>query len=427
MNQNVTRCADKIKKVLSEDRINPIAEETGFNKRLRKLTPVRAIWAFVTGMGSGRIDTISDIVRLFGDLTGESMQYKPFHDRLSHNGFPEFFRQTLSSFMTGLSEPMLQSKSPYLKKFDDILMQDGSSFAVNDDLADHFPGRFTKVSPAAIEVHCTYSLYEGQAIAIGIAPDKESERDFLPDPKELKGKLLLGDRGYTSYKYTSLVKEEGGDFIGRMKDKKANPKIIKCYRGFCHKKGLEGKTLKEIDLPKCNVDLLIEGKDPNGKVHRVRLVLFYVKKKDCHIYLITTLSHEVFPPNIVASLYRLRWQVELFFKECKSYTNLQKFRTKNPHIVEGLVWASLLAVLIRRFLLYSAFRDTKTMAAPFIAAALSWTFFRELGKIGVDSFKGLTKTLTTTLKFLRDYAGRTNPRRIDTFDLLYIEPLLCYA
>ena len=36
-----------------------------------------------------------------------------------------------------------------LRRFDDILLQDGSSFAVLDELKDTFPGRFTKVSPAA--------------------------------------------------------------------------------------------------------------------------------------------------------------------------------------------------------------------------------------------------------------------------------------
>ena len=38
----------------------------------------------------------------------------------------------------------------------------------------------SKVSPAASEVHCTYRLYEGQTVAISVAPDSEAERHYLP-------------------------------------------------------------------------------------------------------------------------------------------------------------------------------------------------------------------------------------------------------
>ena len=219
------------------------------------------------------------------------------------------------------------------------------------------------------------------------------------------------------------MKAAAGDFIGRTKDKNFNPTIRKCFRGFSQKKTLEGKRLKDLVLPKSNVDLLVEGKDRHGKVHQLRLVLFYVARKDAHIYLSTSLSPREFPPSIVASLYRLRWQIELLFKECKSYTKLQKFMTKDRYIVEGLIWASLLAVLIRRFLLHSAFQGTGRRVAPFIAAALSWTFFLSLAKTAVRGFVQLVGTLGSILEHLRHTAERTNRHRTSTFDLLDICPI----
>ena len=50
----------------------------------------------------------------------------------------------------------------------------------------------------------------------------------------------------------------------------------------------------------------------------------------------------------VTMLYRVRWQVELLFKELKSHNNLKKFNTKKRPIVEGLIWASLLTLIIKR-------------------------------------------------------------------------------
>ena len=426
LSRNVTDCATKMRRFLSEEVLNTVGKRTEFSQRMRKLTPARAVWTFVTGLASGTANTLADFVRLFGDLTGETIAYKPFHDRLSNPTFPDLMRTTLASLMSQLTVPILQGKSRNLKRFSDILVQDGSSFALNDGLSEIYPGRFTKVSPAAVEVHCTYSLYKGQATEFGVAPDKDPERTYLPKPDSLRGKLILFDRGYTCYEYGSAVKAAGGDFIGRVKDKNFNPTILKCFRGFSDKRGLVGKKLKDLVLPKSNVDLLIEGKDTHGKAHQLRLVLFYVARKDIHIYLLTSLSPLEFPPSIVASLYRLRWQVELFFKECKSYTKLQKFMTKDHCIVEGLIWASLLAVLIRRFLLHSAFRRTGKRVAPFIAAAMSWTFFLSLAKTAVRGFLQLIETIGPILERLRCTAERTNRHRESTFDLLDICPTGSY-
>ena len=257
---------------------------------------------------------------------------------------------------------------------------------------------------------------------MAVAPDSETERDFLPEPEEVSGKLILGDKGYTSYEYPARVKAAGGDFLGRMSHKAFNPKILKCYRGPFKHCTMDGMKLRDLELPKSNVDLLIEGKG-----HRLRLVIFYVRRKDVHVYLLTTLCHRAFPPSIVAALYRLRWQVELFFKECKSFTNLRKFQTKDPHIVEGLVWASMLAVLVRRFLLYSAFRNTGKHAAPFVAADLSWTFFRDVGRACISRPRSLVAMLKQVLLLLRSTAERTNPQTKNAFETVDIDPVISYG
>ena len=56
----------------------------------------------------------------------------------------------------------------------------------------------------------------------------------------------------------------------------------------------------------------------------------------------------------VAKAYRLRWQVELLFKEWKSYANLHAFDTQNAAIVEGLIWAAISATALKRFLANTA-------------------------------------------------------------------------
>lgn len=67
-----------------------------------------------------------------------------------------------------------------LRRFDDILLHDGSSFALVDDLTDTVPRRLPMVSPAAVEVHATMSLLHDQATWVHLTPDTDGERQCLP-------------------------------------------------------------------------------------------------------------------------------------------------------------------------------------------------------------------------------------------------------
>ena len=66
-----------------------------------------------------------------------------------------------------------------------------------------------------MEVHATYSGCADEIRAVQIAPDREAERPFLPDPATL-GCLLLADRGYPSVPYFEAVQAHGGAFLVRL-------------------------------------------------------------------------------------------------------------------------------------------------------------------------------------------------------------------
>ena len=128
--------------------------------------------------------------------------------------------------------------------------------------------------------------------------------------------------------------------------------------------------------------------------------------------LMTNLSREDFADHDVLAAYRLRWQVELYFKELKSYANLHAFSTRKPHIAEGLIWASLCVAFLKRFFAHSCQQATartaiSTRRVAMCAHVFLGTFFRCLRA----GFHNLRAVLLEAFRFLAVNARRSNPAR----------------
>jgi len=71
----------------------------------------------------------------------------------------------------------------------------------------------------------------------------------------------------------------------------------------------------------------------------LRLVAIRDKQGGYHLYL-TNIPPEKLAATDIRSVYASRWQIELLFKEWKSYANLHAFDTGKSEIAEPLLPAS---------------------------------------------------------------------------------------
>lgn len=341
-------------RALSIDDVNQVGRETGQSKRLRTITPHRLFLSTIAGLAGGKVESIADLLREFNYQNDVTVAYKAFYNRLAHPGFAAFMRQMFVRFVEQLSVQTLAPEGhTAVSKFKDIVIQDGSSFALKKTLSAAFPGRFTTVEPAAVEIHATYSGFFDEVGAVQIAPDKEAERQFLPAAATLAGCLLLADRGYPGVDYFEAVDKEQGAFIVRL-SRSHDPWVRAAWVD-----GRRVQLQKPLRLSvfiaqhaQHRMDLDVEYE--RGK----RIVGFRVVvlpgNETTMTRLCTNLSRTPFSLDLVARLYRFRWQIELLFKEWKSYANLHKFDTANEHIAAGLIWASLCAAVLKRFLAHAA-------------------------------------------------------------------------
>ena len=391
--------------------VDQIGRDTGQSERLRTITPCRLFLSIVPALASGKVESLADLLREFNHQNDVAVAYKAFYNRLARSSFVTFMRQMAARLIEHLT---IQTLAPVghtaVARFKDIVIQDGSSFALKDKLRDVFPGRFTTNKPAAVEIHATYSGFSDEASVIEVAADAKEERQFLPEPSALKDKLLLADRGYPSVDYFEAVRAQGGSFIMR---------LTRSYNPWVHAAWIDGERVPLEEPVRLSsfvaqqagrhMDLDVEfprgkGKDSVG----FRVVVLPGNKTTT--WLCTNLPRTPFSLDLVGRLYRFRWQIELLFKEWKSYANLHKFDTANEHIAEGLIWASLCAAILKRFLAHAAQRvggkpiSTRrvAMCAGHILDALVAALLASLS---------IAAALRDGLAFLVANAQRSNPKR----------------
>jgi hypothetical protein len=397
------------------------AKETGFVRRVRKLMPYALVLALVSCLGCGKADWLADIHRAHNKLTKSKIEYKPFHNQLRKPGFAKWLRALLETAVLKLTMPILEAvPASKLCAFEDILIHDGSSFAVKASLRKTFAGRFKKVSPAAVELHVTMSGLENTPHVIQLAADKESERHFLPEPESIAHRLLLGDRALQDKAYFIKVDGADGVFIIRG-TKNIKPTVLEARTEAGvrarHLRYLEGGRLSWHRLPRESVDLEIEWRDSKKKdlVYRGRLVVIYKpgrRNKKEYTYLHTNLKREDFTFEDVGNLYRFRWQIELMFKEWKSNSNLHAFDTGIEAIAEGLIWASLLVAVLKRSITHAAELVSKVELSTQRSARSAQHYLVEvISALYRNSKRALVSALEDAFEFLAANARRAHPKR----------------
>jgi len=411
---HANRFAMALRATLGLASVTARGRESRHCRRLRDVTPQRLVCALVEALGAGQVETIADILRTFNAQTGLRTRYKAFYNRLAQPEFPRFMQQIYRDILKNLSANILRPAADgKLAHFKDVVVQDGSSFAVHDALAQTFGGRFTTIRPAAVELHTFLIVFHDQVIEVAVAPDKEAERQFLPPAETLTGQLLLADRGYQSLAYWAAVQAANGFFLMRGTTD-LNPRIrtVRGRRGVLPR--FAGRRLQDVicALPRHRLDLDVEWDRPGGQTLRLRLVLIWTRPERAYTVLVTNVPRGILTARQVAELYRLRWQIELVFKEWKSYANLHAFTSANPAIVEGLIWASLCAAALKRALAHVAQRSRATIPiSTRIVAMCGAHILPPLLRSVLMGFWHLEALVHDILHYLWDNAARAHPQR----------------
>ena len=94
------------------------------------------------------------------------------------------------------------------------------------------------------------------------------------------------------------------------------------------------------------MDLDVEWPTFKGCIYR--LVVRWNGKKKKWVFIISNLDRAEFTLSEVLQVYRLRWQIELLFKEIKSYSGWHRFNTKSATLMFSMILLSFVVVTLSR-------------------------------------------------------------------------------
>jgi hypothetical protein len=180
-----------------------------------------------------------------------------------------------------------------------------------------------------------------------------------------KGSVVVMDRGYIDYEMFERWCAEGVFFVTRLKD-----------NAFCiateHRAVPEHSTILSDDL------IVFQAFQAGRKVvHTYRRVEVWLPDKEETLVLLT--NHLDFGPTTIASIYKERWQIELFFKALKQNLKVKTFVGTSSNAVHIQIWTALISMMLLKYL---QFRAKLAWSLSNLVALLRWNLFtyRDLWK-----------------------------------------------
>jgi len=407
---------DALANIFYDDKLNDIAKKTNFVQRSSSRIKGNE---FVQAMVMASIDPESTPLSGINDnLRGLSAQAKmtvsALRQRINSSEAQEYLKQvyqrTVETHLQPLSNDLNNTKDKSNKgalgHFKKVLIHDSSSCALHELLDKEFKGSGGAASKSQVKIDLIYDLKANSAEEIIITdirePDQGLSKRILKHVD--KGTLTIQDLGYFDVDTFSAVDDLEGYYLSRL------PGTTLVYLNNEDKQPVElGKLLQEMmnNGKLLDIEVYITHKKIKTRlvaypvpdeVFNKRLREYYKKNKkktptaewiarQRFTILITNVSNEIWSWDIVGTVYKIRWQIELIFKIWKSQISIHYLRgTKSERI-----WCLLYSRMIAAALIFTMYSGVASLISP-IECELSLVKFvnwlKRNGRFAIIIIKG---------------------------------------
>lgn len=337
------------------------AEESGMIRRHRKISGAGFVRTLVFGWLDDPKATIDDL----GDELGVSKQ--GLDQRLDPRAADCLWRVVQAALQrTFAARP---ETIPLLRRFRSVVVDDCTGLGLPAELARQFPGcggSDPEDGQAGLKLLIRLEATSGQFQAMEAAAGRDSERTLAERlPAMSPGDLHLADLGSFDLDDLAELSRQGVHWISRVPallnkrvDDDTTEELadwLKRRRGDRIDQPIRLGTRKQLDCRLVAVRLpeeLAERRlrDLKEKLRKKGRTISERQRVLCQwLVLITDLPADAFSIEEICVLYRVRWRVELLFKQWKSLAGLGRSRGHRAYRVLCETYAKLLGCLVQHW------------------------------------------------------------------------------
>jgi hypothetical protein len=378
MQQSTTHILSVFDDIFNEETCYQLAKQHQFIQRnSSKIRGHEFVKALVLPAQGSLEDSLNDICT-------RMRQFNPDADISAPALAQRINKTSAARFMKTIFEKILQSarekfekQDPslegLLKSFNNIFIQDSTIFEINKKLSRYFPGtkrggkKGGNSCKAQVKIDLIQNFATGKIEDVQIYEGKRPDQS-LSDKiiRKLKaGDLVLRDLGYFKIEVFKTIMSVGAFFISRF------PSHVKVYLNQEDSKSVSlGEYLNKHYKNQSMIDLTVWISDERMKVRLIayRMPKDVVKERlrktnksakemgrktskqklallEFSIF-ISNIPKDVIAGEMIGTIYRLRWEVELIFKRWKSQLKLDILEGICLHRIQCLLWSRLSLVII---------------------------------------------------------------------------------
>ena len=185
-----------------------------------------------------------------------------------------------------------------------------------------------------IKAHTLINADENVPQLVRYTSAARHDKLFLKEIKLPKGSIITFDKAYNYYKQYQRFTNKGIYFV------------------TCMKKNAMYESGKEFDIPDQadsgilkDEEIFLTYKDENEKKElKIRRIAYWDSNNSKLLIFIT--NNFKLEAEIIALIYKRRWQIELLFKQLKQNFPLKYFLGDNQNAIEIQIWVSMIANLL---------------------------------------------------------------------------------
>ena len=359
-------------KWLSKETMDKFAILTGYTQRSNaKITPFVFVFAMVYGMFG---DGASTFVTLASSIEKWFKVYitpQALFGRISKDKTVQFLKIALFEAMNHQLLSGLDNRYAIIFKFftGGVKLEDSTQFTLSEEMPKGFKGCGGSGSKSAVKLNFVYDITRNTVDSIDIESGCVPDQKFKNIKKFIRKKMLwIRDLGYFNTSDMVIINAIGAFFLSRFKRgvklfiNQSDTTSVEVL-SFLKKQTEGGKILDQdvyVGAQKVPVRIICRADPDSVKEKRIKQHEKNKIKRDKNkveptedfytwfgysIY-ITNIPRNVMSAENILTVYRIRWQIELFFKRLKSILEIQIIKGNNVNRVLCIIYAKLISVLV---------------------------------------------------------------------------------